>query len=192
MRNVASSNVVTIEDVTSRHNGAGGMNLLGPDITVKDSTASYNVLEGIRIESNDIYFNDPQGNYTTKVFFEGKVSSHNNSNGGMMFSSIGGWIDDTPHYAEITVKGDVSLYRNHDYGLVFYSTPYHDILFTVEENGSFSSCHHGEFDVFSSNEVSFFDEGTDGYRCETVNDDWIGGQGLPVCVHCPDTCDEED
>ena len=164
------------------------MHLFGPDITVKDSTTSYNRMEGIFVGSNDLYFWEPEGNYTTEVFFEGKVSSHNNRRHGLWFGSFGGWFDDSPLYAEFTVKGDVSLYHNGDDGLSISSTPHHDIFFTVEENGSLSSCHNGEIDIRNSeNEVSFMDEGTDGYICETTLE-WYGGQGLPVCVPCPNSC----
>eukprot|EP00984_Skeletonema_dohrnii_P027702 scaffold17338_cov88-Skeletonema_dohrnii-CCMP3373.AAC.3 len=202
VRNVASSNAVILQEVTSRHNG-GGMHLFGPNITVKDSTTSYNRMEGIFVGSG-LYFWEPQGLYTTKVHFDGQVSSHNNYRHGIWFGSFGGWGDD-PEYAEFTVKGDVSTYLNGDDGLSISSTPIHNITFTVEESGSLISCKNGGggggffrrwggprhpvgVDIRNSmNEVSFIDEGTNGYTCDTTLE-WGGGQGLPECVACQDAC----
>jgi len=199
VRNVASSNAVILQEVTSRHNG-GGMHLFGPNITVKDSTTSYNRMEGIFIGSNDLYFWEPQGLYTTKVHFDGQVSSHNNYRHGIWFGSGGPGFGDSPEYAEFTVKGDVSTYLNGDDGLTISSTPNYNITFTVEESGSLNSCKNGGgglfgggprnpvgVDIHSENEVSFIDEGTNGYTCDTTRE-WYGGQGLPECVACHDAC----
>ena len=174
--NHASSNAVTIEDVTSKHNPEYGMMLRGPDITVKDSTSSYNGKAGIYYHTT--YEHDLD--FTTNIQFEGKVSSHNNIYNGIEFDL--GMIDSSSDAnTGVIVKGEVSTYLNGEEGLHITSHPFQNVLFTVEDEGSWSSCQNSQADVVNSGEgmVTFFDESGDSYTCDSRE-----GLGLP-CVTCP-------
>ena len=175
--NHASSNAVTIEDVTSKHNPEYGMMLRGPDIIVKDSTFSYNGKAGIFYHTT--YENDLD--FTTNIQFEGKVTSHNNIYNGIEFDL--GMIDSSSDAnTGVIVKGEVSTYLNGEEGLHITSHPFQNVLITVEDKGSWSSCQNSHVDVVNSGEgmVTFFDESGDGYTCDTSE-----GLGLPSCVTCP-------
>ena len=168
-----------IKDVTSAQNSAFGLVFQGPNITVKDSTFSYNYNGGIRIiggyDFNQIY--------TSKIQFEGKVSSHHH------FGYLGiGVINNVPlKDIEVNVKGDVVTYLNSG-GVYTYTALSNRVDFTVESEGSFIACQNSASDISSAGwggVVTFIDEGVDGYACDTqILGDHVQSL-MPACLACP-------
>lgn len=172
------SNVVIIEDVTSKYNVKDGIQIRDSGVTVKDSTFSHNDNQGIRIAGEEM-------SYPTQVKFEGTVSSHHNREDGIevVNSGIGGGA-----YSDVNVKGVLNTYLNGRDGLVI--RPNADSNFIVEDHGSFNSCQNyvdtifsNGFDIRNSGQVTF--EGTKGYTCDTKI--VLGSGDLPdTCTPCPD------
>ena len=177
--NDAASNSVTISDVTSKLNVFRGLQLSGPVITVKDSTFNHNGYVGIAKNhgSHD----------TVNLQFEGTVSSHHNAFYGIeLFLNA----NDSPKAAEVNIKGEVNTYLNGMSGLFITLTPPNTLQITLEGGKSkWNSCQNAEVDVYNNGDgfVSFIDEGSGGYTCDT-SDERVTGTGLPVCVACP-SCD---
>ena len=165
-------NAVIIEDVTSKNNLRSGMTLRDSDITVKDSDSSHNDEYGITITGE-------VEDYPTMVKFDGAVTCHYNGDYGIELRP--GQGRGIPDFAKINVKGVLNTSHNFNIGLDIAVNS--EMVFTVEDGGSFISCqndsgiNNGESATFT-----FVDESTDGYTCE----DNVGTP-LPVCVPCP-TC----
>ena len=177
VNNYATSTAAIIENTASKFNSLVGYILYGPDVTVKDSTASYNGDGGFYVQ--DTYTQD----FTNTAKFEGTVSSHHNLKG----FSIGTQVIDFANSIEVIVKGQVSAYLNEFEGLQVENNgnPSHNVLFTVEDGGLFSSCRNARVDIVSQyGVVNFNDEGGAGYTCDTSAEE-SGGQGLPICLPCP-------
>ncbi len=181
---------MTIEDVTCELSYVG-MALKGPDILVRDSTASHNSLIGI--DSVGLFETFIEDYYTTKIQFEGKVSSHHNQYG-IYFHYLTMAMDDfdgstKTHSAQVSVKGDVNTYLNSRVGLGVSANLNWDVLFTVEESGSWTSCQNSVVDMVNAYGMvsSFIDEGTDGYTCTTSSErfEYIIGPWSATCFPCP-------
>lgn len=188
VRNNGSSNSLTIEDVTCKLSYVC-MALKGPDILVRDSTASHNRLIGITsVGPFEAFIEDY---YTTKIQFEGKVSSHHNEYGiEFSYLTMDDDFDGTKTMsAEVSVKGEVNTYLNRRVGLGFSANPGWDVLFTVEESGSWISCQNSIVDMVNAYGMvsSFIDEGIDGYTCNTSSEryEYILGPWSAPCVPCP-------
>ncbi len=186
VRNNGSSNSLTIEEVTCTLSYVC-MALKGPDILVRDSTASHNLLIGITsVGPFETFIED---DYTTKIQFEGNVSSHHNEYGiEFSFSYLTDDFDGSTKNAEVSVKGEVNTYLNRKSGLGASANPGWDVLFTVEESGSWISCQNSIADMVNAyaGVGSFIDEGTDGYTCNTSSERY--GYILnpwATCVPCP-------
>ena len=171
-----------IENTASKFNGLVGFILYGPDVTVKDSTASYNGDVGFYVQ--DVF--DQDFTFTNTAKFEGTVSSHHNLRMGFVIGTQAQVID-FANSIEVIVKGQVNAYLNEFEGLLVENkgNPSYNVLFTVEDEGLFSSCQNVEIDIVSrSGVVNFNDEGGAGYTCDT-SAEVFGAQGLPICVPCP-------
>jgi hypothetical protein len=164
------SNVVIIEDVTSKYNVEDGIQIRDSGVTVKDSTFSHNDNQGISIAGGKM-------SYPTQVKFEGTVSSHHNREDGIeVVQTMGGGP-----YSDVNVKGVLNTYLNGQDGLQIKNGAESD--FTVEDHGSFNSCQNNGFDIRNSGQVTF--EGTKGYTCDTKI--VLGSGDLPdTCTPCPD------
>ena len=175
--NRASANTMTIQDVKAKHNSEFGAYLNGPNIKVKDSIFSYNGEVGIVAVVG--------GQYTTKVRFEGKVSSYQNGGDGIALLPLGDYL--SLKDIEVTIKGDVATYQNEAVGLLT-STASNRILVTVKAKGSFNSCQNRHLDILSngpSGVHSFIEEGTR-YICDAIDlRDEVQGLPEPNCVACP-------
>jgi len=111
-----------------------GMSLRGPEITVKDSTANHNGDDGIRVIADSS---------ATNVIFEGVVSSYLNKKHGIAVEKSFDGTGTAPYEAEVTVKGVLNTYLNGRDGLfIRKDTIVND--FTVEAEGSFSSCNNSQ------------------------------------------------
>ena len=162
---------MTIKDVTSEHNPEYGIMLRGPDIIVKDSTFSYNGNGGIYY---DISFDE--SDFTSKIQFEGKVSSHHNINYGVDFY-LGLMNFASVTSTEVTIKGEVDTYFNgQDYLL-------HGDYFTVEDGGSASSC--------SDNSHDEVDEGIISCGATFTNDNLVLSEDLFCTDRYYDATDDE-
>ncbi len=188
VRNNGSSNSLTIEDVTCTV-GHVGMDLKGPDILVRDSTASHNWSIGIDVAGPLEKFIEDY--YTTKIQLEGKVSSHHNGYGILFhFLTMDFDFDGSTNTmsAEVSVKGDVHTYLNFEKsGLGVSANPGWDVIFTVGESGSLTSCQNKIVDLVNlDGRTSFIDEGTNGYTCDTSSEryEYILGPWA-TCVPCP-------
>ena len=151
VRNGASASAATIHEVTSKRNPGFGMIFHGPDITVKDSTASYNGIAGIWTGFGASSEFEYDGDYLTKLQFEGKVSSHHNILHGVLFSIM--YILTPPgNLAEVNVLEEINTYLNGGSGLVIssISLPTYIISFRVEEGGLVRSCHARKYSVAAS------------------------------------------
>ena len=188
VNNNGSSNSLTIEDVTCTLSYVC-MGLKGPDILVRDSTASHNVLVGIDFGGpHEIFIEDY---YTTNIQFKGKVSSHHNGYGILFhFLTLDFDFDGSTKTmsAEVSVKGDVSTYLNFEKsGLGVTANHGWDVIFTVEESGSLTSCQNSIVDLVNAyGMVSFIDEGTNGYTCDTSSEEYeYIDNPWAACVPCP-------
>lgn len=184
--NSAASTAVTISDVTSTLNVYQGALLVGPVITVKDSSFSHNGYAGIATQGHS--------HDTVSLRFEGTVSSHQNANYGVdLFHMSAG----TPKSAEVYVNGVVNTYLNGMIGLHIQNDSSYSLQITLEGgNSKWNSCQNSqmdfnggtipEVDIYNDGDggVSFVDEGTGGYTCDT-SDERFAGKGLPTCVECP-------
>eukprot|EP00984_Skeletonema_dohrnii_P021200 scaffold10518_cov78-Skeletonema_dohrnii-CCMP3373.AAC.2 len=172
------SDEVTIEKVTSKYNFGDGMSLRGPEINVKDSTANHNGDDGIRVIAET-------DSSATNVIFEGVVSSYHNEKHGIAVENS--FDSNAPYEAEVTVKGMLNTYLNGRDGLfIRKDTIVND--FTVEDEGSFSSCNNSQgpqkdFDIGVKGNANFVDEGTDGYTCDTTGRS--NQVTFPTCMDCP-------
>ena len=175
--NGASSNALIIKDVTSTFNHLVGIWIAGPDITLKDCTTSFNGDSGI-----SVFDMLGLGGGRSRVVLDGKISSHHNIYEGMNLIN-----------SEVNVKGEVSLYLNERHGLRIPTYPGDESFITVEAQGSFASCQNSEIDILHHGDdysgvggtISFVDEGTDGYTCDTSAEEHGAQGGLPICVPCP-------
>eukprot|EP00985_Skeletonema_marinoi_P006327 scaffold2735_cov107-Skeletonema_marinoi.AAC.2 len=110
------------------------MSLRGPEITVKDSTANHNGDDGIRVIADSS---------ATNVIFEGVVSSYLKKKHGIAVEKSFDGTGTAPYEAEVTVKGVLNTYLNGRDGLfIRKDTIVND--FTVEAEGSFSSCNNSQ------------------------------------------------
>ena len=166
-------NTVTIKDSLSKHNLRNGMLVRDSDVVVKDSIFSHNEVNGIRIAGD-------ASSLPTKVTFEGDVSSHHNEVGVNIVTGRGRPSFDY-HYSEVNVKGVLNTYINYANGLEIIG-PDTIVAFTVEKRGSLNSCQNDDTDIFNGGDVTFVDEGTDGY---TYDLDDGNGTPPPSQVTCP-------
>ena len=180
--NRASGSAVMIQDVKSTHNSEQGAQFYGPDIKVKDSSFSNNEYGVGAIVG---------GEYKAKVTFEGKVSSHDNGWFGIAFGNNGDYLG--AQDMEVIVNGDVETFMNGGVGLATSTIPSNRVRVTIKEKSSFSSCQNSgpvdAADIVSQGPygvVSFIDEGTEGYVCDTVEiRDDVQALPEPNCAACP-------
>ena len=176
----AENGATTIKDATIKSNIRRGMTFRNTDVTVDDSVISYNGEDGIRI-TGDVLKN---GVVSTKVTFEGTVSSHNNNKKGIFV----GRHTTPPYYADVVVDGMLNTYLNAEDGLFVNGDAQMNLSFTVADGGSYNSCQNTNFDINNRGTSTFVDDTSDGdgYTCGPVE---TGSNGsAPTCVACP-ACD---